>query len=138
MSPLPVQLHKYAMSMTGLVQPEVVKPPKLVMIDIALFTADDFIGWMENPDFQVPLAQETEETEAGTFIHLYQTVYQLQQAQQASQLKEEIVNTLESLQETKKTVQTLKKCLGVVKQHQQFHEQSCNKTLINFQSSIPR
>ena len=66
--------------------PSSVSPPSSkaalpTMIDAAPFTTDDFIGWMENPDFRVPLYQETEGTEAGTFIRLYQTVYQ--QARQA-------------------------------------------------------
>ena len=82
-------------------------PPTLTMINTAPFTTDDFIGWMENPDFRVPLYQETKGTEAGTFIRLYQTIYQ--QARQALQLKEEIANALESLQETKNTVESLEK-----------------------------
>ena len=132
---LPIHIHKHATSTTGLLQPEaVVPPPTLTMIDAAPFTTDDFIGWMENPDFRVPLYQETEGTKAGTFIRLYQTVYQ--QARQASQLKEEIANALESLQETKNTVESLEKRLRLVCNHQQHHEKTCNNTLLSFQSSI--
>ena len=105
------------------------------MIDAAPFTTNDFMSWMENPDFRVPPYQKTKGTEAGTFIHLYQTIYQ--QARQVSRLKEEITNTLESLNETKDTITTLKKHLRVISHHQQHHKWTCNNMLLKFQSSIP-
>ena len=44
---------------------------------------------------------------------------------------------MESLQETKNTVESLEKRLVLVTNHQQHHEKMCNNTLLNFQSSIP-